>query len=83
VVDNGGHAAGSRVSRAASDAVGALEGAAESIRDGFERRIEGRGSGGLSDSRLFVQIGMALGFVYLAFLTFWFWATRVARRPQP
>jgi hypothetical protein len=24
-----------------------------------------------------VQVGAALGFVYLAFLTVWFWATRV------
>jgi hypothetical protein len=85
VTAGAGHAAGNggrRIGHAASEAVGALEGAAESIRDGFGRTIEGRGSEGLSDSRLFVQIGMALGFVYLAFLTFWFWATRVVRRPE-
>jgi hypothetical protein len=53
-----------------------------SFRDGFERSIrrDPDGGDGISDSRLFVQIGMALGFVYLAFLTFWFWATRVARQ---
>jgi hypothetical protein len=31
----------------------------------------------LKDSRLMTQIGMLFGFVYLGFLTVWFWATRV------
>jgi hypothetical protein len=31
---------------------------------------------GLRDSRLMTQIGMLFGFVYLGFLTMWFWATR-------
>jgi hypothetical protein len=29
------------------------------------------------DGRLIAQLGLALGFVYLAFLTVWFWATRL------
>ena len=32
---------------------------------------------GFNDTRLMVQIGMALGVVYVAFLSVWFWATRV------
>ena len=71
-----------RISRATSDAVGAIEEAGKALREGFAQTIENGGSDGLSDSRLFVQIGMALGFVYLAFLTVWFWATRVLRRPE-
>jgi hypothetical protein len=58
----------------------------ESFHDGFEQAI-GEGQGdvgeGLRDSRLMMQVGMLLGFVYLGFLTVWFWATRgrEARRP--
>jgi hypothetical protein len=34
------------------------------------------------DSRLVMQIGMLLGVVYLAFLTVWFWATRLRWNPR-
>jgi hypothetical protein len=57
-----------------------------SIRDGFQRavrppssRIDGDGS---VDSRLLAQIGIVLGTVYLAFLTLWFWATRLRWNPR-
>ena len=55
-----------------------------SFRDGFEQAIRGetREIGeSLGDSRLMIQLGMALGFVYTAFLSVWFWATRLRRRP--
>ena len=51
----------------------------EPIRDGFDSALgnrlplddsEGRG-------RLMAQIGVVLGTIYLAFLTVWFWLTRV------
>jgi hypothetical protein len=35
-----------------------------------------------SDRRLLVQIGVVLGTVYLAFLTVWFWATRLRWNPR-
>jgi hypothetical protein len=57
-----------------------LSGLAQSFRDGFEDAIVGgnRDVGeALGDSRLMIQIGMALGFVYAAFLSVWFWATRL------
>ena len=50
------------------------------IADGFDQAVRGRredDGSSLADSRLLVQIGMLLGFVYLAFLTVWFWATRL------
>jgi hypothetical protein len=34
------------------------------------------GGEGAGDNRLLMQLGMMLGFGYLAFLTLWFWATR-------
>ena len=49
------------------------------IRNGFTDvvgDVRDEAEDGLSDSRLMTQIGMLLGFVYLAFLTVWFWATR-------
>jgi hypothetical protein len=36
--------------------------------------------GGLANTRRLLQIGLALGIVYLVFLTFWFWGTRGRRR---
>jgi hypothetical protein len=33
--------------------------------------------GSLTDSRLMIQIGMMIGFVYTAFVSVWFWATRL------
>ena len=29
-----------------------------------------------------IQLGMALGFLYAAFLSVWFWATRLRGRPE-
>jgi hypothetical protein len=61
-----------------------LSGLAQSFRDGFEDAIEGGNreiGDGLSDSRLMIQLGMALGFVYAAFLSVWFWATRLRGQP--
>jgi len=37
---------------------------------------------GLRDSRLLAQLGIVLGMVYLAFLTVWFWATRLRWNPR-
>jgi hypothetical protein len=56
----------------------------EQVSDGFHDVVtqlprdphDGESADGLSDSRLMTQIGMLLGFVYLGFLTIWFWATR-------
>jgi hypothetical protein len=51
-----------------------------SFRDGLDRAL---GDGPLVDGyedgreRLMAQIGVVLGTIYLAFLTVWFWATRV------
>ena len=36
--------------------------------------------GGLANTRRLLQIGLALGILYLVFLTFWFWGTRGRRR---
>jgi hypothetical protein len=36
----------------------------------------------LGDGRLMVQVGIVLGFVYAAFLSFWFWATRLRVPPH-
>ena len=50
------------------------------VREGFDRVVRDaadEASDGLTDSRLMTQIGMLFGFVYLGFLTVWFWATRV------
>jgi hypothetical protein len=69
---------------AASDvARGGVRGTIESfvspLRDGFDQatRDAGEATDGFSDSRLLVQVGMALGVVYVAFLSLWFWVTRV------
>ena len=65
---------------AAERAHDALQNALESLRDGFERTIvdeQDDGGEAFHDSRLMMQIGMMLGFVYLGFLSVWFWATRV------
>jgi hypothetical protein len=58
---------------------GSFDYAFESFRDGFERAIVDTRDDvdeGLRDTRLMMQVGMLLGFVYLGFLTVWFWATR-------
>ena len=85
----GAHGAGSSASDAGGSAGsddekrGAIRGTIESLvsplREGFEQatRDAEEVTDGFSDSRLMVQIGMALGVVYMAFLSVWFWATRV------
>jgi hypothetical protein len=47
------------------------------IREGFDRVRRGTVSYGGGDSRLLMQVGVVLGTLYLAFLTVWFWATRL------
>ena len=62
-----------------------LSGLAQSFRDGFEDALGGGNreiGDDLGDSRLMIQIGMALGFLYAAFLSVWFWATRLRGRPD-
>ena len=64
----------------------AFENALGSFRDGFEQAIRDERDDlgeGLRDSRLMLQIGMLLGFVYLGFLSVWFWATRVRGERRP
>ena len=59
---------------------GTIESFVRPLREGFDqatREAAGEATDGFSDSRLMVQIGMALGVVYMAFLSVWFWATRV------
>jgi hypothetical protein len=57
----------------------------QKIRDGFDRVVrpapDDQGDA-LADSRLLVQLGMLLGVLYLAFLTVWFWATRIRWNPR-
>ena len=62
-----------------------LSGLTQSFRDGFEDALGGGNreiGDALGDSRLMIQLGMALGFVYAAFLSVWFWATRLRGRPD-
>ena len=77
----GGARAGKRASLPA--VVGAI---VDPIRDGFEdavaRRPRAEDAEGLRDARLLMQIGIVLGTIYLAFLTVWFWATRVRLKPR-
>ena len=61
----------------------AFQGALESFRDGFEHAIGDAADDvgeGFRDSRLMLQLGMLLGFVYVGFLAVWFWVTRVRVR---
>jgi hypothetical protein len=68
----------------------ALDDMAKTIGDGFRRGREGGLPGaenratddGERDTRLLMQIGMLLGAVYVAFLTVWFWATRLRWNPR-
>jgi hypothetical protein len=57
---------------------------AQAVRDGFLRGAgrQGTEDDGMSDTRLLMQLGMLLGTVYLAFLTVWFWATRLRWNPR-
>jgi hypothetical protein len=75
-----GSRAGGRVS--AGGVAGRLnfEGLAGEIRDGFMRgagRLAEDGYDEATDNRLLMQLGIVLGTVYMAFLTIWFWATRL------
>jgi hypothetical protein len=71
-------------------ALAKLEEVSSAIRDGFHRGLEGGVPGseigatddGARDIRLLMQIGMLLGAVYVAFLTVWFWATRLRWTPR-
>jgi uncharacterized protein YoxC len=57
----------------------------QGVRDGFRgpgRPGTGTTDDGTSDTRLLMQIGMLLGTIYLAFLTVWFWATRLRWNPR-
>jgi hypothetical protein len=47
------------------------------IREGFERVRRAPGEYANGDGRLLMQVGVVLGTIYAAFLTIWFWATRV------
>jgi hypothetical protein len=57
----------------------------QKIREGFDRvvqpAVDDEGET-LTDSRLLMQLGMLLGMAYLAFLTVWFWATRIRWNPR-
>jgi hypothetical protein len=82
-----GVASGGAVKNSAVAVKGAAEGVAKDIakdiRDGFRRGVTGSADDdGASDTRLLMQIGMLLGTVYLAFLTVWFWATRLRWNPR-
>ena len=55
------------------------------VRDGFMRgagQIQDGADDEAVDTRLLMQLGMVLGTVYLAFLTVWFWATRLRWSPR-
>jgi hypothetical protein len=70
----------SAVPKAALAAGEPAQGVFRAFRDGFARgtsRVGQEVDGQAGDARLIAQLGMALGFVYLAFLTVWFWATRL------
>ena len=49
----------------------------EPIRDGFDRIRRGQVDYDDGDRPLLMQVGIALGTLYVAFLTVWFWATRL------
>jgi hypothetical protein len=54
------------------------------FRDGFTRvaRSLPEELNESRDGRILAQVGAALGFVYLGFLTVWFWATRLRWNPR-
>jgi hypothetical protein len=63
-----------------SEPAGRIREAFAAVRDGFAQATGEVGDDvgeGLRDSRLMMQIGMLLGCVYVAFLSIWFWATRL------
>jgi uncharacterized protein YoxC len=77
-----GEATGGAVKGSGVAVKGAAEDIAKDIRDGFLRGVTGSTDDGATDTRLLMQIGMLLGTVYLAFLTVWFWATRLRWNPR-
>jgi hypothetical protein len=79
-----GEASGARFSTVISTAAA---NPIETLHDGFLRGLgqpgpNGDKDDGASDTRLLMQLGMLLGTVYLAFLTVWFWATRLRWNPR-
>jgi hypothetical protein len=78
--------AGNAPDRAAAALDDASKAIRQSFRRGFEGGVLGRDTGGAGDGerdiRLLMQIGMLLGAVYVAFLTVWFWATRLRWNPR-
>ncbi len=82
---------GASLDRAASTVVGVAGrvGAATSelggtVRDGFLQGagyVQGSDDEAI-DTRLLMQVGMVLGTVYIAFLSVWFWATRLRWSPR-
>jgi hypothetical protein len=79
-----------RAGTAMSDVATKLDSAgtavAHPIREGFDRAVSrpvfSEDSEGLRDARLLAQLGIVLGTIYVAFLTVWFWATRLRWNPR-
>ena len=69
--------------RAVEKAESTVEELAQVVRDGFLRGagLHDESDDQASDTRLLMQLGMVLGTIYLAFLTVWFWATRLRWNP--
>jgi len=70
----------------ASRSGGAVEAApfVQQSGDGFRRAVErhdGNSEDGIGDTRLMIQLGFLVGFIYVAFLATWFWATRLRWGP--
>jgi len=63
---------------------GLFRGLGASFGEGFDAALDGNReiADAVGDSRLMIQIGLALGFLYAAFLSVWFWATRLRPRPR-
>ncbi len=72
----GSHGGGGSSERAGSGIVREI---VDPLREGFDRAVARPSAEAedLKDGRLLVQIGVVLGVIYLAFLTAWFWATRL------
>ena len=82
---SGGSMAGTTTRRGASGTRPSSASPIDVIREGFDRgvgRVVDNDGEGLRDGRLLAQVGMVLGLVYLAFLTVWFWATRLRWNPR-
>ena len=82
---SGGSMAGTTTRRGASGTRPSSPSPIDVIREGFDRsvgRVVDNDGEGLRDGRLLAQVGMVLGLIYLAFLTVWFWATRLRWNPR-